>query len=411
MSETTSEVIEISLETKIEHELVKANVTQAVINTLKDRYSGMKLASLTDKESYLELKAAAKECSKIRNLAVKCCKAGREDAIAIQKLWVAKEKEVVAEISSVETPLDNEIAKFDAEVERLANEEKRLQEEAYMHRTQSLTKMGAVYGDGSFTLGAYSIEANMIKESSADTWNDSILPKFDAEYQKIEAVRIEEQKRADEHAAVLKKQQDELAEQQRQFQEQQLEFQRKQNEAANIERERIAEEKRKKSEDDNNRWRYRLSLLDEVGWNGQFAFSKLQDSEKPVFTYEELVELSDEAFGIRMKQYNTSVIELKKELDAKAEEKRLAELKIAQEEAATKERKRIEEENRLNEIKRQQDEQRKAEELAKAGDTAQWDNFIEQVKKITVPAVKSGQYRKISAIAKEKLEEILNLKP
>lgn len=411
MEETPHEVIEISLEKKIETELVKANVTQAVINTLKDRYSGMKLASLTDKESYLELKAAAKECSKIRNLAVKCCKAGREDAIAIQKLWVAKEKEVVAEIQSVETPLDNEIAKFDAEVERLANEEKRLQEEAYMHRTQALTKMGAVYSEGSFTLGAYSIEAGMIKESSDTTWNDSILPKFDAEYQTIEAERIELQKKKDIEEAELKRKQDELAEQQRLFNEQQAEFKRKQDEQAQVERDRIAEEQRLKVDADNKRWRYRLSLLDEIGWNGQFAFPRLADNETKVFTYDELVELSDETFGSRMKEYNSQVVELKKSLEAKAEEKRLSELKVAEEQAALKERQRIEEEQRLNEVKRQQEEQRKAEELAKAGDTAQWDNFLEQVKKITVPAVKSGQYRKISAIAKEKLEEILTLKP
>lgn len=388
MSETTSEVIEISLETKIEHELVKANVTQAVINTLKDRYSGMKLASLTDKESYLELKSAAKECSKIRNLAVKCCKAGREDAIAIQKLWVAKEKEVVAEIASVETPLDEEIAKFDAEVERLANEEKRLQEEAYMHRTQSLTKMGAVYGDGSFTLGAYSIEANMIKESSADTWNDSILQNFDAEYQKIEVERIERKKKEDIERAELNRKKDEFAEQQRLFNEQQAEFKRQQDEQQRLEREKKHSEEleteRLRVDAQNKRLQ---QLIPFNPYNKGIAVNDLWN-------------LSEEAF-----------ISLLNDTKAKHEVETAEKQRQIEEQAALKERQRIEEENRLAEIKRQQDEQKKAEELAKAGDTAQWDNFIEQVKKITVPAVKSGQYRKISAIAKEKLEEILSLKP
>lgn len=388
MEETPHEVIEISIEKKIETELVKANVTQAVINTLKDRYSGMKLASLTDKESYLELKAAAKECSKIRNLAVKCCKSGREDAIAIQKLWVAKEKEVVAEISSVETPLDNEIAKFDAEVERLANEEKRLQEEAYMHRTQSLTKMGAVYGNGEFTLGAYSIEANMIKESSADTWNDSILPKFYAEYQKIEAERIELQKKKDIEEAELKRKQDELAEEQRLFQEKQAAFQKQQDEQQRLEREKKhaeeLESERLRVDAQNKRLQ---QLIPFNPYNKGIAVNDLWN-------------LSEEAF-----------ISLLNDTKAKHEVETAEKQRQIEEQAALKERQRIEEENRLSEIKRQQEEQRKAEELAKAGDTAQWDNFIEQVKKITVPAVKSGQYRKISAIAKEKLEEILNLKP
>lgn len=386
--ETTSDVIEITLEAKIENELVKANVTQAVIGSLKDKYSGMKLVSLTDKESYLEIKSAAKECSKVRNLAVKCCKILREDAIKYQKQVVAKEKEIVAQIGEVETPLDEEIAKFDAEVERLANEEKRLQEEAYMHRTQSLTKMGAVYGDGYFTLGAYSIEANMIKESSADTWNDSILPKFDAEYQKIEAERIELQKKKDIEEAELKRKQEELAEQQRLFNEQQAAFQKQQDEQQRLEREKKHAEELEAERLRVDAQNKRLQQL--IPFN---PYNK-------VIAVNDLWNLSEEAF-----------ISLLNDTKAKHEVEQADNQRKIEEQAALKERQRIEEENRLADIKRQQEEQRKAEELAKAGDTAQWDNFIEQVKKITVPAVKSGQYRKISAIAKDKLEEILGLKP
>ena len=387
MEITPSEVIEISLDKKIEHELVKANVTQAVITILKNRYGGMKLKSLDDKESYLELKAAAKECSKVRNLAVKCCKAGREDAIAIQKLWVAKEKEVVAEIQSVETPLDDEIAKFDAEVERIANEEKRLQEEVYMHRTQALTKMGAIYGENSFTLGSYSIEANLVKESSADTWNDSILPKFDAEYQKIESERIELQKKKDIEEAELKRKQEELAEQQRLFNEQQAEFKRQQEE-----QQRAETEKKRAEEIEAERIRVdaqnkRLQQL--------IPFNPYNKN----IAVDELWKLSEEDFITTL-----SFVKEKHSVEQAENQRKI------EEQAALKERQRIEEEQRLAEIKRQQEEQKKAEELAKAGDKAQWDNFLEQVSKVAVPNVKSGQYRKISAIAKEKLEEILSLK-
>lgn len=387
MTETQSEVIEISLEQKIETELVKHNVTDAVIATLNEKYGGMKLKSLDDKESYLELKAAAKECSKIRNLAVKCCKAGREDAIAIQKLWVAKEKEVVARIQEVESPLDEEIAKFDAEVERLANEEKRLQEEEYMRRTQALTIMGAIYANGSFTLGNYSVEASLIKESSLETWTDSILPKFDAEYQKLEAERIELQKKKDLEEAELRRKQAELEEQQRKFQEEQAEFKRKQEEQQRAEMERKRAEEieaeRVRTEAQNKRLQ---QLIPFNPYNKGISVN-------------ELWSLSEEQF-----------ISLLNDTKAKFEQEQAEEKRKIEEQAAAKERQRIEEENRLAEIKRQQEEQRKQEELAKAGDTAQWDNFIEQVKKITVPTVKSGQYRKISAMAKEKLDEIIALK-
>lgn len=388
MEETTSDVIQITLEAKIENELVKANVTQAVINMLKEKYSGMKLSSLTSKEDYLDIKAAAKECSKVRNLAVKCCKILREDAIKYQKQVVAKEKEIVAQIGEVETPLDDEIAKFDAEVERLANEEKRLQEEAYMHRTQALTKMGAVYSEGSFTLGAYSIEAGMIKESSDTTWNDSILPKFDAEYQKIEVERIELQKKKDIEEEELRRKQAEFTEQQSKFQEEQAEFKRQQEE------QQRAELEKKRSEEavaEKIRVESQMQRLQQI-----LPFNPLNKG----VVVNDLWKLSEEQF-----------ISLLNDTKVKYEQEKAENQKKVEERIALEERKRIEEETRLNEIKRQQEEQRKAEELAKAGDTAQWDNFLEQVKKLTVPAVKSGQYRKISAIAKEKLEEILTLKP
>ena len=411
MSETQSEVIEITLEQKIETDLVKANVTQAVISTLRSKYGELKLKALDDKESYLELKAAAKECSKIRNLAVKCCKAGREDAIAIQKLWVAKEKEVVAQILEVESPLDEEIAKFDAEVERLENEERIRQEEEYMHRTQSLTKMGAAYGDGTFSLGGYSIEAAMIKESSADTWNDTILPKFTVEYERIEAERIELQKKRDAEEAELRRKQEELAEQQRQFEAQQAEFKRKQEEAENERKEaerKQAEEHRAALEKRTQKRQNQLSALG-MTFNFQHLAYTYEDVNVDVNT--ELSILSEDDWDVLVAKI-TPVIADRKHA---AEEKRLAKIeedrKEAIELAAKQERQRIEEENRQAEIKRQQEEQRKLEELAKAGDKAQWDHFLEQVEKISVPTFKSGQYRKIGAIANEKLEEIFSLKP
>jgi hypothetical protein len=49
--------------------------------------------------------------------------------------------------------------------------------------------------------------------------------------------------------------------------------------------------------------------------------------------------------------------------------------------------------------------------MAKSGDKALWAYFTEQVQAIELPHLKSGQYRKIANIAKEKIDEILALKP
>lgn len=83
-----------------------------------------RLKDLDDKEGYLEIKVAAKDCAKIRNLAKKVCTEGREDAVKIQKLWVAKEKEAIKRVAEIEDVLDGEIERFDKEVDRKKEEEK-----------------------------------------------------------------------------------------------------------------------------------------------------------------------------------------------------------------------------------------------------------------------------------------------
>src|SRR3954470_24997492 len=175
--EQVQDAIEVTLEKTIETKLVQSNVTEQVLAALKEKYGGLKLKSVDDKESYLELKAAAKECAKVRTLAVKVCTEGRERAVKEQKLWIAEQKRVVGEVATVEDPLDAEIKKFYDNVERLKQEELQRQEEAYINRQAILTKMGATYVGGSFVLGEASFEGNLVKGSSDDVWEEAIVPK------------------------------------------------------------------------------------------------------------------------------------------------------------------------------------------------------------------------------------------
>jgi len=411
-------VQEASLDSKIDNELVKNNVTDAVIGSLKQKYGTLRLKALDDKESYLEVKEAAKECAKIRNLATKVCKAGREEAVKIQKQWVAKEKEVVGKISEVEDPLDAEIKKFDDEVERKKQEEIKRKEQVYINRTQQLTKMGALYSDNHFSLGDFSIEGELVKECDEEIWNLELLPKFQEQYKIIEAERLEQERIKKEREEKERLEREEFQRKQKEFEEQQAAFKRQQEEAdraaKQAELKRQSEEleaKRIKQEAENKLWRSRLEALNEIGWNGQYAFFKLSGNDNtPVFTYEELITLSESDFIERRDKHNSDVekyIEEKKKAD---ELKMQAAIEEQKRVAAENERKRIEEEQRQAEIKRQQEEARKAEELAKAGDKANWEHFMEQLNKITVPSFKSGQYRSKAAEANSLLQSIKSLK-
>lgn len=349
----TMEVQEISLEKVIETKLVQANVTQQVLAALKEKYGGMKLRGLEDKESYLELKAAAKDCAKVRTLTVKLCKEGRERAVKEQKLWIAKEKEIVGEVDVVEGALDAEIALYDNEVKRKEQEEVKRQEEAYINRQAALTKMGARYEGGSFVLGDASFEADLVKGMDSDIWDNDVLPKFQAEYEKIEAVRIAEEKEKSDREAAFKAEQEKMRLEQEAFRLQQEEFKKQQDEAARIEREKA------------------IALENEM-----------------------LLAQREAQFKIMQEQ-----------AEAAAEAKRLVDVEKAKQDAILAEQKRQAD---AEEAKRQE-EIRKQAELEAAGDKTKWQDFIAQVEKIQVFEMRSGQYRKKMQMAKEKIDEILGL--
>lgn len=401
-----SEVTILPLEKQIENELVRENITDKVISGLKEKFGNMKLAHLEDKESYLEIKAAKKEVAKWRIAAQKLCKSGREDAIKIQKLWVEKEKEVVGKISEVEEPLQQEIDKFDAEIARKEAEEKERKEAAYINRQSELTKMGATYENGSFVLGDVSFEAALIKDADEEMYAETILPKYKAVYEVIEAKRIEEQRIADEKAAELKRKQEELEKKQREFEAQQAAFQKQQQEAEQKAKELQLQKEKQELEARQTLLNHRSAVLSSLGM--QFNGSEYKYEDVNVHTNE--MATLDENAWVALVQQITPVLELRKK---EAEEKRLAQIKADQEAvqaaAAKAERERIETEQRQAAIKKQQEEEQKALELAQSNDKTKWADFIEQLNQLAHQEMKSPKYKRMQQIAKEKIEEIINL--
>ena len=381
-----AEVIELSLEKVIETKLVQSNVTDAVLNALKEKYGGMKLKAIDDKESYLEIKAAARECGKVRTLAVKICKEGREEAVKTQKLWIAKEKEVVGRVAEVEDALDAEIERFDKEVERLENEEKERQEAAYINRQALLTKMGATYADGSFVLGSASFEAALIKGSPEDVWEETVLPKFQAEYEKIELVRIEEEKKKQEAEAELKRQQEELQRQQAELKAQQEEMQRQRDEAARIENEKRHQEQLAEQKRVSELQSKRLSLLLPFNPSG---------SDVDMAT---LWSLEEDKFNEILESKKKSFEKQQLEQQRLAEERRLADIEFAKQEAIKKEQQRIAEE-----------EEKRQAELEAASDKTKWAEFLKEVGNISFFDMKSSQYKAKMNAARAKITEILGL--
>jgi len=240
MNENSTELVVLPIEEQISQELVKANVTEAIIADLKERLLPLKIAGIEDKETYLIVQAGRKECKALRVAAKKICTNGREQAVAISKAWIAKEKEVTGRISEVEDYLEKQEVEYEAEVTKEKEARKRKQEEQFIMRQQELSAMGVLYADGSFSIGEVSFEFSLVKESEEDIWKETILPKFKAEYEKTQAEQIEKDRLKSESEAELKRQQEELEQKKKELEEKEAGLKR--------EAERQADEARKARE-------------------------------------------------------------------------------------------------------------------------------------------------------------------
>lgn len=385
------------LETKIKTELEKENVTEKVINGLKERYGTLKLNSVDDKETYLEIKEAHREVRKWYNLAVNICKKGRESAIQEQKLWIAKEKEVCSKIDEVANPLKLEIEKFDAEEKRKEDEEKQRKENIFISRQAEITKMGALYdtSNNCFVLGDVSFEISMIKESDEETYNEIVLPKYKAAFELLEAKRIEEERIKKEAEENQRKEAEELRLKEEQLRKEKEELQRQADELRKmkeeLERKEKEEEVRKQMEEQQRLQKlfvHRSAILSGLGmkFNGQdFLFEDVNVNMVEIKTL-------DESAWVKLITEITPVIEQRKK---EAEEKETARKKLEWENQQVELR-------RLEEIKMQ-------EELEKASDKEKWESLLEQLSKVNIPTFKSRHFINKATIVSEKLEEIKHL--
>ncbi len=395
----------LPVEEQINQELVKANVTEAIIANLKEKYLPLKINGLEDKETYIQVKDARKECKGLRIMAEKICKKGREDAVAIQKAWVAKEKEVAGKIGEVEDYLESEEKGYEALVEKDKADRKRKQEEQFILRQAELSKMGVLYSDGSFALNDVSFELSIIKECDNDIWAENILPIYQAEYNKNEAERLRLEQVKAEREAEMKRQQEELEHRQRQLQEREAAIKKAEEEQLTKEQEEIKRKNAEAQAKADAEIKSRINQLTTLGL--KFDFS--DDHYKNFGCFVPMLDIKchDSDQWNNLIEKITPHIELKKK---EAEEKRLAEIeeqkRIAAEEATQKERERFVEEQRQEALRLRHEEQKKAEEMDRASDKEKWNDVLAQIAKVEIHEMRSGQYRKRAAILREKLEEI-----
>lgn len=101
----------------ITQELAKINVTETVLAKIKKEYMPLKIQGIEDKTGYKKVHEARMDCKDLRVKTQKACKLGREEALRVQKEWIAKEKEIVGKISEVEDYLKKQEDNIDSQIE------------------------------------------------------------------------------------------------------------------------------------------------------------------------------------------------------------------------------------------------------------------------------------------------------
>ncbi len=416
--ETITEIEVLPLEKVIEQTLIRENVTDKVIAELKNRYGALKLKSLDDHEGYLDISEARKTVRKVGILAEKICKQGRSDAVRTQKLWLQKEADVLEKIGEVQDPLDAEIKKFEDEKERRELEESKRQEQQFQQRQQSIVRLGANWIDGSFVLSEISYEVSIIKEVDDEMWDAVIFPKYQKVFDRVEAERVAEETKRREAEEKLKaeqeafrKQQEEFRQQQEAFAKQKAEMDRMQSEADRLKREAEEQAAAKHRQQRQEKLDNRMKQLYGLGMTFSFQYDAFVFEDVNVDNHTEICLFNDAEWDNLIAIITPVIAERKAAAELKKEEIRLAELEKAKEQARKDETERIAAIQRQKEADARLAEENRQKALAEAGDKANWEDVVGKLKAIQFPAFKSGQYRRIAQIAKEKIEEAITLKP
>lgn len=206
--EVLSPEVEEIIDKEIDSSLVKQNVTDALLSKLEKDYGGLKINGPEDKEGYLVVQAARKDCKSVRVLISKICKMGRAKANAEAKKWVNKENELVDRVEKVENVLEAD----EKEYERVREQEKQLKaqkmEQQGIQRTSDMMGFGARLEAGNWLSGDLSYESVLIKNCDEDIYQgirDQFKAIFDVN-EKAKADKAEEDRLANEK--LLKDQED-----------------------------------------------------------------------------------------------------------------------------------------------------------------------------------------------------------
>lgn len=206
------EVIE-AIDKEISLALVSENLTDEILKGLEEKYMNLAINGPEDKEGYLIVQEARKECKKWRVLGKKICEKGREESNAKSRKWIERQKGVESRILAVETPLENMEDEYEAANARKKQLEAQRLAQQNIERTQHMVAFGARIEAGNWVLGDVSYESILVSQCDADIYQ-GIYEQYKAVFDVNEQGKREEEQRQEDARLELQRQQDDLKRQQ-----------------------------------------------------------------------------------------------------------------------------------------------------------------------------------------------------
>jgi hypothetical protein len=218
-----------AVEQKIESSLQILDQREAKLIELADKYKGLTIAGAEDKEGYKKVREARIELKKERVAVENDAYDLRENAVKFQKAVVAREKQLVAIISTVEQTLQHEEDNYKKALEEIRIQKEREEKERIQSRINALAKFNCaidLYDASTMSDHKFS---ELLTQAEID---------FNAERDRIEKEKAEAERQRNAEAARLKAEREELDRIRKEQEARERELQRQ-------EQERIAAEKKR----------------------------------------------------------------------------------------------------------------------------------------------------------------------
>lgn len=192
---------EVQLSTFIETELQKFEVSPESLKALVEPVKGLTIASLEDRDNYVKVRESRLMLKSKRVEIEKSGKALRENAIKFQRAVIAREKELIDIIEPEEQRLKNEESKFEEWKEQQRIEAERRESERIQARINHLAQFN-------YAIDFY--EAKTMPDEEFAALLANAQDEYNAELQRIEARKAEEERLRQAEAERIRKEREEL---------------------------------------------------------------------------------------------------------------------------------------------------------------------------------------------------------